>query len=101
MLRAQQAIEHLFNHNRVELDQFGKSLDDLVLENPWVIHISNWLNTMCCQGDMALKPSGTFSRPLMTGIRKRTSGTRLWYRSRTLSTNSGDGGTGGKKTFYF
>lgn len=32
MLSAQQAVEHLFDHDGVELDQLGKSLDDLVLE---------------------------------------------------------------------
>lgn len=38
----------------------------------------------------------TFSNPLSTGMRKRTSGSRLWYRSRTRFTSSGDGGTLGK-----
>jgi hypothetical protein len=45
-----------------------------------------------------LAPSGqlcTFSSPLSTGMRKRTSGRRLWYRSRTRFTNSGEGGTEG------
>lgn len=78
MLRAQQAVEHLFDHDRVELDQFGKSLDDLVLEKSCVIRIRNWLKVIFCDCRMVLEPSGTFSRPLMTGIRKRTSGTRLW-----------------------
>lgn len=32
VLSAQQAVEHLFDHDGVELDQLGKSLDDLVLE---------------------------------------------------------------------
>ena len=33
----------------------------------------------------------TLVNPFNTGIRKRTSGTLLWYRSLTLSTSSGDG----------
>lgn len=37
----------------------------------------------------------TFSSPLSTGMRKRTSGSRLWYRSRTRFTSSGEGGTAG------
>lgn len=39
----------------------------------------------------------TFSSPLSTGMRKRTSGSRLWYRSRTRFTSSGDGGTSGRQ----
>lgn len=79
MLSAQQAVEHLFDHDGVELDQLGKSLDDLVLEQQREEHVKNCLKAMFCEGGTAaLEPSGTFSRPLMTGIRKRTSGTRLW-----------------------
>lgn len=31
VLSAQEAVEHLLHYNRVEFDQFGKSLDDFVL----------------------------------------------------------------------
>lgn len=43
------------------------------------------------------RPCPTFSSPLSTGMRKRTSGSRLWYRSRTRFTSSGDGGTSGRQ----
>ena len=33
----------------------------------------------------------TFERPVSTGMRNLTSDTRLWYKSRTLSTNACDG----------
>lgn len=78
MLRAKQAVKHLFDHNGVEFNKFGKGLNNLVLEKPWAVCIRNWLKVMFRKSGMALETSGTFSRPLMTGIRKRTSGTRLW-----------------------
>ncbi len=39
-----------------------------------------------------MKNDQTFSKPVSTGMRKRTSDTRLWYKSRTFSTRSRDGG---------
>lgn len=81
VLRPQQTVEHLLDDNRVEFDQLGKSLDDFVL------HREN-RKTTCKYKEIAklqvftvvgcIRMCSTFSRPLMTGIRKRTSGTRLW-----------------------
>lgn len=45
----------------------------------------------CVSLNNAILMNLTFDNPLSTGMRNRTSETRFWYKSRTLSTSAGEG----------